>query len=244
MGAAGIERLLKEMPGAKNISSFVGGGFDFTYMVFDRVNGALAGLDLGVMNAMKRASLGNDEWVNDREMRPGLDDWPADAFALLAPGAATQAGSGGPDVGRVDRLEKRVDAAQQAYTRLRSARDAGTAPAQFDSVDWSLVNTGIQHAAPSVADIGQLGATMVRQQAVTPTEMSYVAPAVKAVAQQAQLSERGESAPAASEAPSAADVGGGAEEATKKVNYNDLAMKIATRLQRRFARDRDRQGRT
>jgi hypothetical protein len=240
LAAVQIEQMLSSMPGSRNIAAFVGGGFDFTYMVFDRVNGARAGLDAGVMDAMRQATDSDQGLGLERDLRPGLDDWPVEAFEFLSSGERSE--SGAED--RVIRLERRMDAAQNAFTRLRNARDAGTAPQHFDSVDWSLVSTGISHdAAPSV-DIGRLGTTMVRQQSVATPEMSYVAPTVKAVAQQAQLSARDEAVPSSSEG-GAAEADSSVDTTAKKetINYNDLASQIASRLQRRFARDRDRHGR-
>jgi hypothetical protein len=240
LAAVQIEQMLSSMPGSRNIAAFVGGGFDFTYMVFDRVNGARAGLDAGVMDAMRQATDSDQGLGLERDLRPGLDDWPVEAFEFLSSGERSE--SGAED--RVIRLERRMDAAQNAFTRLRNARDAGTAPQHFDSVDWSLVSTGISHdAAPSV-DIGRLGTTMVRQQSVATPEMSYVAPTVKAVAQQAQLSARDEAVPSSSEGGAAeADSSVDTTATKEKINYNDLASRIASRLQRRFARDRDRHGR-
>ncbi|HIN86149.1 MAG TPA: hypothetical protein EYN06_06685 [Myxococcales bacterium] len=178
-------------------------------------------------------------------MRPGLDDWPSEAFEFLASGDSSSNETSAREQ-QVVRLERRVDAAQDAFVRLREARDAGEAPQHFDSVDWSLVSTGTSHAEAPSADIGQLNATMVRQQAIAPAEMSFVAPTIKAVAQQAQLSTRDEAPPSATEAAPGGDDDSGASETgsgEKKINYNDLATRIASRLQRRFSRERDRHGR-
>lgn len=251
LGAAGFEQVIRSLPTSRNILQFLGGGLDMVHGVLDRANGAFAGLDAGVLRQLAQLAAANVPDGAGQEVFPGVDSWPAETLEMLQ-----QSGWGGGDASprrvplsdqRVERLERRVGAAREAYARISSARDrGGRAPDQMQSVDWSLVDTGATRAAPDTADLGMLANTMVRPTSVAPTDMAMVAPAVKIVAQQAQLKPEGEAVGGGrgGGGGEAVGPGGDSKHEAKKINYDALASQIARRLGRRWQLDRDRHGRT
>ncbi len=259
MGSSAIRAIMRSLPTRKSVAQFLGSGFDLTYAVLDRANGAFAGLDAGVLRFLASTRLGSggsgggQSSDNGREIFPGLDEWPADTLETLrAAGWGDGAEAAGASQSqaqplteaRVERLERRVDAAKEAYARLNASQArGGRAPQSVDAVDWSLVDTGAARAAPQSADMGRLANTMVRPSDAPMMDMAKVAPAVKVVAQQAQLKPKRESVGTAgagaqhTQGPQGRSLG-----PKKRINYDALAGQIARRLARRWALERDRHG--
>jgi hypothetical protein len=250
-----IRSVLGSLPSSRNIAQFLGSGLDLTYAVLDRANGAFAGLDAGILRFLKdRQGYGaaSSEAGAGRELYPGMDDWPAETMETLASagwGPGVDESDTGARVQRAEqqihRLERRLGAAQEAYSRQSHSRSkAGATPVSMDSVDWSLINTSGGRDTPASADLGRLASTMVRPSAVAPTEMAMVAPAVKAVAQHAQLKPTSE--PIAGAGGGGSGRGGGAapgaQKKKKKIDYEGLAGEIARRLSNHFRLERDRIG--
>ncbi len=225
------------------------GNLELAHSVLDRANGAFAGLDAGILRFLRStAARGAD--TETRELRPGLDEWPDDSLEILQQhgwGLDGSSSSGSPagNEPRIQRLERRVNAAQDAYARLAQARQQvqTASPRSLDSVDWNLVQTGAARDTPMSADLGRLGTTMVRSQTVPEADMSYVAPAVKMVAQQAQLKPTHEPMRTTHSAP-ANTPGIKKKKKAQKVDIEALARQIAGRITRRNELQRDRFGRS
>lgn len=243
--------LLNDLPSSRPVSGALGGSLDLLMSVVDRANGAFAGLDAGVLRFLSEASAGGGFEDSGRTIHPGMDDWDQTLEVLQAAGwgqGVQREGDSGTTAKekRIVRLEKRLGAANEAYGRLRQShsRTAGES-LSMDAMDWNMVDTGAAREAPQNADLGRLGNTMIRPTSAPQTEMAMVAPAVKVVAQQAQLKPRSEqvaSGGGGSQSPGRA--ARGKQPAKKKVNYEALASQIARRLQRRWALERDRFGRS
>lgn len=265
LGSAQAREILEHLPTRRALASALGGNLDLTMAVIDRANGAFANLDAGVRAFLSRRAGGSDlaeEAVMDRDLRPGLDDWPAETMDMLrsagwgipdkdgdiesAPPVsrprADEAGSRQAE--RIQRLERSLGAAKAAYTRLASARSHSGSARATDNIDWSLVDTGAESHVPQQADLGRLADTMVRTTDVPAADLSYVAPAVKVVAQQAQLHGSGDRASGSSGArPSTGPTAGGkVRKKAQKPDIEGLARQIHRRLQRRWAIDRERIG--
>ena len=250
-GMSAIDSALGALPGTRGVSKALRGNLEMAYGVLDRVNGHFAGLHAGVLESLTRlvaASAREAVSGADRTLFPGFDEWPQETLETLQGGGFGGVADSQPsDLSRREqqavRLEKRIGAAREAYARMQGSR--GGASRDLDSMDWSLVNTGAANDAPRGTDLGLLANTMVRSTQVPDTQMSYVAPAVKVVAQQAQLKPKSEPTRGGGGGGGGATEGLGAEGVdTQKVNYGALASQIARRLQRRWARDGDRYGRT
>lgn len=242
MGSTAIHALLRGMPTNRAVTSFLAGGIDFAHTVIDRANGAFAGLDLGVLRSLDRQAEANAENAASPSLVPGMQEWPEDMRTFLGQDDAPQ-GSTRAINAKVERLERRMDAAQQAYTRLRDARPAAAGPPHsLDSVDWSFVRTGAYRDVPQGADLGRLASAMVKSRDVPMADMAYVAPAAKVVAQQAQMKPANEPSASSSSSSSSAPQGSAEGEREEKVDYDSLAMKLLGRIARKSAFDKHRTG--
>jgi hypothetical protein len=236
--------VMQRMPGGS-----LPGNLELAHSVLDRANGAFAGLDAGILEFLQSTAARSSD-SEPRELRPGFDEWPDDSLEVLRQhgwglDSTSESNSGSSGEQRIRRLERRVDAAQEAYARLADARQHSQAAStrSMDSVDWNLVQTGAARSTPESADLGRLGATMVRAQSVPETEMSYVAPAVKMVAQQAQLKPTHE---AVKSNQTAAPATGGAprKKKAKKADIDAIANLIIKRIQRNAENKARRFGRS
>ncbi len=250
LGPEAARQLLSSMPGRRALSSAIPGGLDLSATVIDRANGSFANLDAGIVEFLQStaARLAAGE---ARDMRPGLDEWPEETLEILqAAGWGQGAASRTPDSvpgasmseNTVSRLERRVDAARQAWARVQDSRSRGSQSRGVDNLNWDLVKAGTTREAPASADLGRLASTMVRQRDLPAADMAYVAPAVKVVAAQAQLSERPSGTGSSGPAQQAPAAGGESGSEPQKVDYMALARRVLPLLGRLKAIERDRRG--
>jgi hypothetical protein len=250
LGPEAARQLLSSMPGRRALSSAIPGGLDLSATVIDRANGSFANLDAGIVEFLQTtaARLAAGE---ARDLRPGLDEWPEETLEILqAAGWGQGASSRTPDSvpgaamseNTVSRLERRVDAARQAWARVQESRSRGSQSRGVDNLNWDLVKAGTTREAPASADLGRLASTMVKQRDLPAADMAYVAPAVKVVAAQAQLSERPSGTGSSGPAQQAPAAGGESGSEPQKVDYMSLARRVLPLLSRLKAIERDRRG--
>jgi hypothetical protein len=239
IGTRQTERTLDGLTTGRPVAQFVGGGFDFIYSVLDRVNGSFAGLDAGVMEALK--SMAGRGGMEEQSMHPGLDMWPSEEMSFVSPGGDEP--SRRDTANEIARLEHRVGVAETAFARLKS-RSGGpkSAPRSFQSVDWSLVDTGATRAPGTSSDLGRLGAALTHQSEIPQADMAMVAPVVKVIAQQAQLKPRSEAVAGGDSGGAGGDAGSPGGAKAKQPDYEGLASKVLSRLERRWRFDKHRRG--
>ncbi|MBT9554429.1 MAG: hypothetical protein IV100_00315 [Myxococcales bacterium] len=250
LGPEAARQLLSSMPGRRALSSAIPGGLDLSATVIDRANGSFANLDAGIVEFLQStaARLAAGE---ARDLRPGLDEWPEETLEILqaagwGQGASPRTPGSVPGASMsestVSRLERRVDAARQAWARVQNSRARGSQSRGVDSLNWDLVKAGTTREAPASADLGRLASTMVKQRDLPAADMAYVAPAVKVVAAQAQLSERPSGTGSSGPAQPAPAAGGESGSEPQKVDYMSLARRVLPILSRLKSIERDRRG--
>jgi hypothetical protein len=231
------------------------GGAEFALAWLGRIDGSLTGLDLGMEQTRSeigqtfgpRSAAGTLASFAEAGADAGASVGPASVLSeasLVAPESRPAPRSSSP---RADRSGLRRVASAAAGSGGR-ARQAATAAVR--RVDYGYVNTGSAAAAASRVDVSRLTETALSSGGLGRTSLPLVAPAMKAVAQSALLSSRGESAPASTPASaSAADSAPSSDNSTSKrevemgpEELKKLAVEMADRVSRLLRREKERRG--